>query len=99
MPDVKVTRTIEGSQKDIFQAVKKYMQERGTLEKLGGEVDWNDKKAKAYIDGSNFEGEISVVEKNGQSTITILVKLPMLLGMMKGKVKEELTKHMGRIEV
>lgn len=99
MPTVKVERTIDGNKDEVYQAVKKYMEERGTLQKLGGEVDWNDKKAKAFIEGNAFEGEITVTEKGGKANIAIEVQLGMLVGMMKGKVKEELTKHLGRIKV
>lgn len=99
MPQVSVKREIAGDKKKVYAAVKKYLEGRDTLKKLGATMDWDDKACKAEIEASNFSGAIDVAEKSGKCLVEISIKLPLLLTPFKGKVEEELTKHLGRVEV
>ena len=99
MPKVQVKREIAGEKKKVFTAVKTYLEGRDTLKKLGATLDWNDKSCSAEIEASNFSGNISVTERSGKSLVEIAIDLPLLLTPFKGKVEEELKKHLGRVEV
>lgn len=99
MPKVNVEHSVSGSGEDVYKAVKKYMTERGTLEKLGGEIIWEDSSLTGSIESDKFSGEIEVSENSGESLVTITIDLPFLLAPFKGKVKEELTKHLSRLKV
>jgi hypothetical protein len=99
MPKVSVKREIAGEKKKVYSAVKTYLEGRDTLKKLGATMDWNDKACAAEIEASNFSGNISVTEKSGKSLVEIAIDLPLLLTPFKGKVEEELKKHLGRVEV
>lgn len=99
MAKVNVEQKIEGAPTAVYSAVKKYMNGRDTLQKLGAEVKWQDKKNGALIEADNFNGEISVVEDGKNSRVTISIDLPLLLSPFKNKVKDELAKHLSRIKV
>ena len=99
MPKVSVKREIAGEKKKVFAAVKAYLEGRGTLKKLGATLDWDVKTCSAEIDASNFSGNLIVTEKSGKSTVEILIDLPLLLTPFRGKVEEELKKHLSRVEV
>jgi hypothetical protein len=99
MPKVQVKREIAGEKKKVFTAVKAYLEGRDTLKKLGASLDWNDKGCSAAIEASNFSGNLAVTEKSGKSLVEISIDLPLLLTPFKGKVEEELKKHLGRVEV
>ena len=99
MPQVKVKREIAGEKKKVYAAVKKYLEGRDTMKKLGASIDWDDKAQKAVIEGSSFSGAIDISEKSGKALVQIVIDLPLLLTPFKGKVEEELTKHLGRVEV
>jgi len=99
MPKVQVQREIAGEKKKVFTAVKKYLEGRDTLKKLGADLDWDDKACSADIEASNFKGSLNVTEKAGKSLVTIAIDLPLLLTPFKGKVQAELEKHLGRVEV
>jgi hypothetical protein len=99
MPKVQVKREITGEKKKVYTAVKAYLQGRETLSKLGATMDWNDKGCCAEIEASNFSGNISVTEKSGKSLVEIAIDLPLLLTPFRGKVEEELKKHLSRVEV
>ncbi|NUM89160.1 MAG: polyhydroxyalkanoic acid system family protein, partial [Bdellovibrionales bacterium] len=51
------------------------------------------------IEGGNFKGSIRVTEGKDRCTVEIVVDLPLLLTPFKGKVEEELEKHLSRVEV
>jgi hypothetical protein len=99
MPQVKVKHEIEGEKKKVFSAVKKYLTGRDTLSKLGATIDWDDKSCTGEIEAASFKGQLAVTEKSGTSLVEILIDLPLLLTPFKGKVEEELKKHLGRVEV
>jgi len=99
MPQVKVKQEIAGEKKKVFTAVKKYLEGKDTLGKLGAEIEWDEKACTAAIEASNFKGAINVAEKSGKSTVEITIDLPLLLTPFKGKVEEELKKHLGRVTV
>ena len=99
MPKVKVGHTIEGKKKAVFIAVKAYLEGRDTLKKLGADVDWNEKTCTAAIEADSFSGTIIVQEEKGSSYVEINIDLPLLLTPFKGKVEEELKKHLGRVKV
>lgn len=99
MPKVQVKREIPGKKKAVYEAVKKYLEGRDTLKKLGADLDWDDKACSAEIEASNFKGAISVEEKGAKCVVEIAIDLPLLLTPFRGKVEEELTKHLGRVEV
>lgn len=99
MPQVKVNQEIAGEKKKVYSAVKSYLEGKDTLKKLGGSIDWDDKACTAEIEGSNFNGNINVTEKSGKSTVEIAISLPLLLTPFKGKVEEELKKHLSRVTV
>lgn len=98
MAKVSVEKQIKGEQKKVYRAVKEYLDGRDTLKKLGASIDWEDKSCTAEISGGNFSGEVSVSEAGTGSLVKIEVELPFLLSAFKGKVKEELEKHLGRIK-
>lgn len=99
MPKVNVEQSVKGSGEDVYKAVKKYLTERGTLEKLGGEIVWEDDSRTGSIESDKFSGEIEVNEDGAESLVTISIDLPFLLAPFKGKVKEELSKHLSRLKV
>ena len=99
MPKVQVKREIAGEKKKVYSAVKKYLEGRDTLTKLGASIDWDDKACGGEIEASSFKGALSVTEKSGKSLVEISIDLPLLLTPFRGKVEEELTKHLGRVEV
>lgn len=99
MPQVKVKQEIVGEKKKVFSAVKKYLEGRDTLSKLGATIDWDEKTCTGDIEASNFSGKLTVAEKSGKSTVEISVDLPLLLTPFKGKVEEELKKHLDRVKV
>ena len=99
MPKVQVKREIAGDKKKVFSAVKEYLEGRETLKKLGATLEWGNKACSADIEASNFKGALSVTEKGGKSTVEISIDLPLLLTPFKGKVEEELRKHLGRVVV
>ncbi len=99
MPKVEVKREITGEKKKVFKAVREYLEGRGTLKKLGASMDWDDKACSADIEASNFKGSLNVTEKSGKSVVEICIDLPFLLTPFRGKVEEELKKHLGRVEV
>lgn len=99
MPQVKVKHEIEGEKKKVYAAVKKYLQGRDTLKKLGADIDWDDKGCAGAIEASNFKGSVAVNETSGKSMVEIVIDLPLLLTPFKGKVEEELKKHLGRVTV
>ena len=99
MPKVSVKREIAGDKKKVFKAVKAYLEGRDTLKKLGATLDWDEKACSADIEASNFSGLLSVTEASGKSQVEISIDLPFLLTPFKGKVEEELKKHLGRVEV
>ncbi|MGZ3693906.1 MAG: polyhydroxyalkanoic acid system family protein [Bdellovibrionota bacterium] len=99
MPQVKVKQVIAGEKKKVFAAVKSYLQGRDTLSKLGAEIEWDDKACTGEISGGSFEGGLAVTEKAGKSEVEITVQLPLLMTPFKGKVEEELKKHLGRVTV
>ena len=99
MPQVKVKREITGEKKKVFAAVKTYLEGRDTLDKLGASIDWDAKACTGAIEASNFSGNIGVTEKGGVSIVEIVVDLPLLLTPFKGKVSDELSKHLGRVKV
>jgi hypothetical protein len=99
MPQVNVKQEIAGEKKKVFLAVKKYLDGKDTLSKLGATIDWDEKACTGEIEASNFSGNIHVSEKGGKSLVEIEIKLPLLLTPFKGKVEEELKKHLGRVVV
>lgn len=99
MPQVKVKQSYAGDKKKVYAAVKTYLKGRDTLSKLGAEIEWDDKSHSAEISGGSFEGNLAVSEKAGKSEVEITVQLPLLMTPFKGKVEEELKKHLGRVEV
>jgi len=99
MPKVSVKREIAGEKKKVFEAVRAYLDGRDTLKKLGASLDWDEKNCCAEIEASNFSGELKVSEKSGKSQVEISIDLPLLLTPFKGKVEDELKKHLGRVEV
>lgn len=99
MPKVQVAREISGEKKKVFQAVKTYLTGRDTLKKLGANIEWDTKSCSGEIEGPNFSGNICIQEKSGKSTVEIEIDLPLLLSPFKGKVKEELEKHLSRVSV
>jgi hypothetical protein len=99
MPQVKVKQEIKGEKKKVFAAVKKYLEGRETLSKLGATIDWDEKKCVGAIEASNFGGSLEVTEKGGASLVEIAINLPLLLTPFKGKVEEELKKHLSRVTV
>ncbi|RZA06906.1 MAG: hypothetical protein EOP11_09135 [Proteobacteria bacterium] len=99
MPQVKVKQEIAGEKTKVYKAVKKYLEGKDTLKKLGGSIDWDDKACSGAISASNFKGDIGVTEKTGKSTVEITIALPLLLTPFKGKVEEELKKHLSRVTV
>lgn len=99
MPKVEVEQEVKGSTEKVYAAVKQYMQGRDTLTKLGAEIEWKDKANTAMISGSNFAGEILVEGDGKKALVTISIDLPFLLSPFKGKVKDELEKHLSRIKV
>lgn len=99
MPQVKVKHEITGEKKKVFAAVKKYLEGRDTLSKLGASIEWDDKSCGGSIEASNFGGSLAVNEKAGTSTVEIVIDLPLLLTPFRGKVEEELKKHLGRVSV
>lgn len=99
MPQVKVKQEIEGKKEKVFQAVKKYLEGRETLSKLGATIHWDEKSCTGEIEASNFKGGLAVNEKSGKSLVEISIDLPLLLTPFKGKVEEELKKHLGRVTV
>jgi hypothetical protein len=99
MPQVKVSHSYTGKKKDVYKAVKAYLNGRDTLKKLGAEMEWDDAACSAEIKADSFDGAIAVSEKAGKSHVEISIQLPLLLTPFKGKVEEELKKHLGRVEV
>lgn len=99
MPQVKVKHALAGEKKKVYAAVKAYLKGRDTLSKLGAEVEWDDKACTGEISGGSFEGNLVVNEKAGKSEVEITISLPLLMTPFKGKVEEELKKHLGRVEV
>jgi hypothetical protein len=99
MPQVKVKQEIAGDKKKVFSAVKKYLDGRDTLTKLGATIDWDEKSCTGDIEASNFSGKLTVAEAKGKSMVEISVDLPLLLTPFKGKVEEELKKHLSRVSV
>lgn len=99
MPQVKVKQEIEGEKKKVFAAVKKYLEGKETLSKLGATIEWDAKALKGEIEASNFSGLLEVTEKAGKTLVEIAIDLPLLLTPFKGKVEEELKKHLGRVTV
>ncbi len=97
MPQVKVKQEIPGERKKVFSAVKKYLDGKETLTKLGASISWDEKACSADIEASNFSGNIQVTEKSGKSMVEIAIDLPLLLTPFKGKVEEELKKHLSRV--
>ncbi len=99
MPKVNVKQEISGEKKKVYAAVKAYLEGRDTLKKLGATLDWNDKSCAGAIKASNFKGQISVTEASGKSLVEIAIDLPLLLTPFRGKVEEELKKHLSRVVV
>jgi len=99
MPQVTVKREIAGEKKKVYAAVKKYLEGRDTLKKLGADMNWDDKACNAEIEASNFSGRLNVSEGKAKCVVEISIKLPLLLTPFKGKVEDELNKHLGRVEV
>lgn len=99
MPKILVKREISGEKKKVFTAVKSYLEGRDTLKKLGASMSWDDKACCGEIEASNFSGNLSVTEGKGSSLVQISIDLPLLLSPFKGKVEEELKKHLSRVEV
>lgn len=99
MPKVVVTQAIQGSRQDVYKAVKKYLNGRDTLKKIGAEMQWDDKGCGGAIEADSFSGEITVEEKGKSAQVCITIDLPLLLTPFKGKVEEELKKHLGRVTV
>jgi len=99
MPEVKVSQEITGKKKEVFAAVKSYLDGKDFLGKLGAEVDWDEKKCCGSIEASNFKGEIEITENGTKSIVEISVHLPLLLTPFKGKAEEELKKHLSRVKV
>jgi hypothetical protein len=99
MPQVKVLRDIKGKKKDVYSAVKEYLDGRETLAKLGATMQWNDKSCSGVLEASSFSGALEVNEKGDKSQVAITIELPFLLTPLKGKVEEELNKHLGRVKV
>ena len=98
MPQVKVKQQIPGEKKKVFSAVKTYLEGRDTLSKLGAEIEWDEKACSADISGGSFKGALAVTEKSGKSEVEITIDLPLLLTPFKGKVEEELKKHLSRVK-
>ncbi len=99
MPKVNVEHSVSGSCEDVYQAIKKYLTERNPMQKLGGEIIWEDKTHSAAIEADQFSGDIGVSESGGESTILVTIDLPFLMAPFKGKVKEELSKHLSKLKV
>lgn len=99
MPQVKVSHEIKGKRKEVYEAVKIYLDGKETLDKLGAKMVWNDKACEGTIEAGNFSGSLEVCEKSGQTNITIAIDLPLLLSPFKGKVADELKKHLSRVKV
>lgn len=99
MPKVAVEQEVKGSPDKVYAAVKEYMQGRDTLKKLGAEIEWKDKAKSAVISGGSFAGAISVAGDAKKSLVSITIDLPLLMSPFKGKVKEELEKHLSRLKV
>ena len=99
MPQVKVTHEIKGKKQAVYSAVKEYLDGRDTLDKLGAKMVWNDKACEGKIEAGNFSGALEVSEKGGESSVSISIDLPLLLSPFKGKVQEELKKHLSRVKV
>ena len=99
MPKVEVEQEVKGSADKVYAAVKEYMDGRDTLKKLGAEIKWQDNEKSATISGGQFAGAISVAGDAKKALVTISIDLPFLLSPFKGKVKEELEKHLSRLKV
>lgn len=98
MAKVVVEQSIAGEQKKVYQAVQNYLAGRDTLNKLGLEIEWQDKVCRGVVGGGSFSGELSVTPKGKDSLVKIEIELPFLMSAFKGKVKEELEKHLSRIK-
>lgn len=99
MPQVKVSQEFKGKKQAVYKAVKDYLDGRETLQKLGASMNWNDKTHSGELEGGSFSGALSVSEKGGSVQVSIVVDLPLLLTPLRGKVEEELKKHLGRVKV
>lgn len=99
MPKVNVEHAVKGSEAKVYAAVKEYLDGRDTLKKLGAKIVWKDKNHSGAIESDQFSGAIDVNETDGESLVSIVIDLPFLLSPFKGKVKEELTKHLQRLKV
>ncbi len=99
MPQVKVEHEIKGKRQDVYKAVKTYLDGRDTLGKLGAEMVWNDKACSGKIEAGNFSGALEIKEDGSNSKVAITIELPMMLSLFKGKVSEELKKHLSRVKV
>lgn len=99
MPKVEVEQEVKGSVEKVYAAVKEYIGGKDTLKKLGAEIEWKDKAKSATISGGQFAGEICVEGDAKKALVTISIDLPFLMSPFKGKVKEELEKHLARVKV
>lgn len=98
MAKVNVEQAIKGEPKKVFKAVKEYLEGRDTLKKLGAKIRWEEKTCSGEIEGGAFSGSVTVKADGKSSLVAIQIELPLLMSAFKGKVKEELEKHLSRIQ-
>ena len=99
MPKVEIEEKLSGKPEDVYSAVKEYFKKKDFLEKLGASIEWDDKGSCAAVKGDKFSGNFEIKGKGKDSLVCVSISLPLLLSPFKSKVKEELTKHIKRIQV
>ena len=98
MPKVEIEEKLSGAPEDVYKAVKDYFKEKDFLKKLGAKIEWDDKGSCAEVKGDKFSGNFQIKGKGKNSLVCVSISLPLLLSPFKSKVKEELTKHLKRIQ-
>lgn len=98
MAKVNVEQAIKGERKKVFKAVREYLEGRDTLNKIGAKIRWEEKSCSGVIEGGAFSGALTVTADGKDSLVAIEIELPLLMSAFKGKVKEELAKHLSRIQ-
>lgn len=99
MPKVNIDYSSPLAAPETFSRVKDFLATDESIRKIDNSIEcqFNDSQMNGDVKGSKFKAQMSVQEVGEQSSVSIVVDLPMLLGAFKGQVKTTIEKKLNKI--
>ncbi len=99
MPKISLEKTSTLSAEDTFAKIKTFLSDDKDLRKLDSnyKCQFDEKSLSGTAKGSQFEAKMSVASEDGQSKVTLVVSLPLLLTPFKGYVEKTLRQKLDSV--